>query len=169
MVYPPVIVVDEKDTEIGHAMLAEVWQKGLYHRNVRVMVEDEEGNILIQRRSPQMVVFPGCWDNSAAGHVDQHMDYLSAARQEVAEEIGINDPALMEVGHFFMKGETAGRKMYTFNMAYKLRVTDKSSIVREPEEVSELKWVSPAELKQLVRERPDSVTFGLAYVAEHYY
>ncbi len=50
--YPPVIVVDENDHEIGSAMLAEVWQKGLYHRGVSIFVLDDQGRMLLQLRSP---------------------------------------------------------------------------------------------------------------------
>ena len=88
MAYPPVIVVDEHDQEIGLEMLSVVWDKGLYHRVARIMVEDAAGRVLLQRRSRNMKLYPGRWDNSAAGHVDEGMGYDSAARQEVAENWG---------------------------------------------------------------------------------
>lgn len=166
--YPPVIIVDEHDEEIGTEMLAEVWQRGLYHRIARIMVEDAAGRVLLQRRSHEMVLYPGRWDNSAAGHVDQGMSYLEAACQEVTEELGIKDPKLQELGHFFMKQEFEGRKMYNFNQLYFLRLEDQQLFVEE-EEVSEIGWFTKDELRKLVKEQPDQVTGGLAYVVEHYY
>jgi len=150
-------------------MLAEAWEKGLYHRNVRIMVEDTDGNILLQRRRPNMAIFPGRWDHSAAGHVDEGMTYLSAARQEVTEEIGIPNPSLTRVGDFLMEKEFEGRKLNNFNRLYKLRITDRSIITPEPDEVSEIRWVTPAELRDMLSSDPDSLTYGLAYVAQHYY
>lgn len=166
--YPPVIVVDEHDNEIGAEMLAKVWQEGLYHRIARIMVEDTEGRILLQRRSHEMVLYPGRWDNSAAGHVDQGMSYLEAARQEVTEELGIKEPKLRELGHFFMKQEFEGRKMFNFNQLYFLRLEGQQLFVGE-EEVSEIGWFTKDQLRKLVKEHPDQVTGGLAYVVEHYY
>jgi len=45
--YPPVVVVDKEDNEIGTAMLSEVWQKGLYHRIASIYVLDDDGRILL--------------------------------------------------------------------------------------------------------------------------
>lgn len=168
MGYPPVVVVDEHDNEIGLAMLAEVWEKGLKHRTVRVMVEDEKGMILIQRRSLDMKIYPGFWDNSAAGHVDKGMTYLDAARQEVTEELGIADPELEEIGYFYASNEYAGYKMNNFSRVYRLRVHHQP-IMFEPEEVREVKWVTSDELCQLVAQHPDRVGFGLREVADRYY
>jgi isopentenyldiphosphate isomerase len=167
--YPPVIVVDAQDKEIGAEMLAVVWEKGLYHRNSRIMVEDAAGRVLLQRRSHEMVLYPGRWDISAAGHVDIGMTYLEAARQEVAEEIGIEEPQLEEFAHFFLKIEFEGRKMYNFNQLYLLRLKGDERLHTEEEEVSEISWFTKDELRKLIKEQPDQVTGGLAYVVEHYY
>jgi len=40
--YPPVVVVEESDNEIGTAPLSEVWRKGFYHRIVSIYVFDEK-------------------------------------------------------------------------------------------------------------------------------
>lgn len=167
--YPPVVVVDDHDKEIGSEMLAVVWERGLYHRNSRVMVEDARGRILLQRRSHGMVLYPDRWDISAAGHVDLGMTYLEAARQEVAEELGIEDPDLKEFGHFFLKIEFEGRKMYNFNQLYFLQLKGDERLHVEEEEVSGIRWFTKDELRSLVKEYPDQVTGGLAYVVEHYY
>ena len=170
MAYPPVIVVDEHDQEIGLEMLATVWQKGLYHRVARIMVEDAAGNILLQRRSSNMKLYPGRWDNSAAGHVDQGMGYESAALQEVAEELGLANVALREMGYYFAKDAFEDRKMYNFSKVYLVTLEgEKPDINLEPEEVSEVRWVSRAELQGIVLEHPDEITDGLRQVATRYY
>jgi len=170
MAYPPVIVVDEHDQEIGLEMLAVVWGKGLYHRVARIMVEDAAGRVLLQRRSNNMKLYPGRWDNSAAGHVDEGMGYDSAARQEVAEELGLSNVDLREMGYYFAKDSFEGRKMYNFSKVYLVTLdTERPDIILEPEEVSEVRWVSRAELQDLVLENPDEITDGLRQVAKRYY
>ncbi len=168
MTYPPVIVVDEDDNEIGNEMLAEVWARGLTHRLVRVMAEDHGGRILLQRRSSRMLVFPGCWDNSAAGHVDQGMSYLEAATQEVAEELGVPEPLLEDMGYFFMRRELDGRKMYNFNKVYRMHL-EPVDVHYAPEEVGEIRWFTRAELQELVCMHPEQTTPGLQVVVERYY
>ena len=168
MIFPPVIVVDENDNEIDTAMLAEVWERGLYHRVVRIMVEDADGRILLQRRSKNMILYPGYWETSAAGLVDQGMSYLDAARQEVTEELGIDDPELHEAGRFFMRRKYEGRTMNNFNKLYTLRLRHQAIRIEE-EEVAEICWFDRDGLRSFVANHPDEVTPALAYVVEHYF
>jgi 16S rRNA (adenine1518-N6/adenine1519-N6)-dimethyltransferase len=168
MAYPPVIVVDEHDKEIGAVMLTEVWEKGLYHRIARVMVEDASGRVLLQRRSSEMSLYPDRWDCSAGGHVDQGMSYDQAAIQEVGEELGIIDPDLNETGYFFMSADFEWRKMNNFNKLYTLRL-DGQDIVFEEHEVSEVAWFEREELERLLKERPEEFTAGLRHILINYY
>lgn len=170
MTYPPVIVVDEHDQEVDHQMLAVVWQDGLYHRVVRIMVEDAAGNILLQRRNKSMKLYPGRWDNSAAGHVDEGMTYASAASLETAEELGLHGVELEEMGYYFAKDTYEGRKMYNFSKVYLVKVASvRPDIVHEPDEVHEVRWFTKEELSRLIYEHPNDVTDGLRQVVRRYY
>jgi isopentenyldiphosphate isomerase len=168
MAYPPVIIVDKDDQEIGLAMVAEVWEKGLRHRIVRIMVEDGQGRILLQRRSANMKLFPGYWDHSAGGHVDEGMTYQIAAVQEVTEELGIVRPKLEEVGYYYSEHRAGGRKLNNFSKVYHVRLA-KPIIMYEPEEVSEVRWFTRNELEELIRINPRECTPGLRDVVERYY
>jgi isopentenyl-diphosphate Delta-isomerase len=167
MAYPPVIIVDKDDQEIGLEMLSKVWEEGLRHRMVRIMAEDKQGRILLQKRSANMTIFPGCWDNSAAGHVDKGMTYLSAAEQEVTEELGIPAPILLPVGRYYAEHKTGERIMNNFNQVYSLKL-DNRLIMYEPEEVGEVKWFTRDQLEKLIGTRPELCTPGLRDVVTRY-
>lgn len=169
MGYPPVIVVDQLDRPVDLAMLAEVWEKGLYHRIVRIMVEDGKGNVLLQRRSSRMVIFPDTWDSSAAGHVDEGMTYSSAALQEAAEELGVTHVGLAEIGSLFTPMKYEWRIMNQFSKVYRLKYTEGLPITSDEHEVSELRWFSIAEAKQLARKEPERMTPGLHHILEQLY
>jgi isopentenyl-diphosphate Delta-isomerase len=168
MVYPPVIVVDEHDHQIGLAMLAEVWSQGLYHRTVRIMAEDSQGRVLLQKRSDNMVIFPGCWDNSAAGHVDEGMTYHDAALQEVAEELGVSCEGLAEMGHYLSRDVYQGKIMNQFSKVYRLRFTGIPNTDDE-HEVADFAWVTVEDAKKMAREHPEQMTFGLYHVLTKFY
>lgn len=168
MTYPPVVVVDDTDKEIGLAMLAEVWEKGLYHRIVRIMIEDGKGAILLQKRSDHMVLFPGCWDNSAAGHVDRGMTYHTAALQEVAEELGISAVGLAEIGYFLLEDTYEGRRMNQFNRVYRLQYVGEV-VTQDQHEVAGFQWISIGDAKRLAADHPDQCTPGLRSVLERFY
>lgn len=85
-------VVDEADVVTGRATRAEVHARGLLHRAVHVLLFNREGGVWLQKRSHLKDREPLKWDSSAAGHVDSGEDYETAARRELAEELGLDLP-----------------------------------------------------------------------------
>ncbi|GAC1369896.1 MAG: hypothetical protein NVSMB39_2220 [Candidatus Saccharimonadales bacterium] len=55
----PIQIVDEKNSPIGGSTKQEAWRKGLTHRIVRMVVLDQKGRFLIQKRSNELELFPG--------------------------------------------------------------------------------------------------------------
>lgn len=169
MAYPPVVIVDEHDNEIGTAPLAEVWQKGLYHRIVSVFVRDEQGRMLLQLRSPSVAVYPNCWDQAAGGHVDAGQTYDQAARNELAEETGLKNVTLTTLGTFRTNTKENGRSINQFERVYLAHVSGNVELRPEAAEVSSLQWFTPAALQQDVAANPQAFTPGLLYCLEHYF
>lgn len=91
-------VVDADDKPIGRSTRKEVHEKNLIHRAVHVLVFNKNRDCLLQKRSMLKDKHPGVWDSSAAGHLDAGEDYETAARRELAEELGITDTPLIKVG-----------------------------------------------------------------------
>jgi isopentenyl-diphosphate delta-isomerase len=169
MVYPPVVVVDENDNEIGSAMLTEVWKKGLYHRIVSIFVMDEQGRMLLQLRGPRVLVYPDCWDQAAGGHVDEGHSYEQAAVNELAEEIGLHDVALATMGTHHSHSQDGSRIINQFERVYMVRVSHDVVLHPEAREVSKLQWFTPTELKTLITKSPEELTAGLLYDLHEYF
>lgn len=168
--FPPVVVVDENDNEIGSAMLAEVWQKGLYHRIVSVFVEDDRGRMLLQLRGPQVKVYPNCWDQAAGGHVDKGQSYDQAATNELAEELGLTNVTLKVLGTFRSNNTfDDGRIVNQFERVYAAQVPHDVALRPEYEEVHKLQWFTPAELKARIDQNPKKFTPGLLYGLKTYF
>ena len=89
-------VVNERDEVIGVAPRAQVHAEGLRHRAAHVLVFNPEGRLFVQRRSFAKDNSPGCWDTSAAGHLDAGEDYHAAALRELGEELGVAPDAPLE-------------------------------------------------------------------------
>jgi isopentenyldiphosphate isomerase len=164
--HPPVVITDENDNTLGALPLPEVRSKGLIHRIVRIMIEDESGRILLQKRAAKMT-WPNCWDNSAAGHVDVGEDYLTAAKRELHEEIGV-DAELNEVGKYYSENQSSQGLLKRFNKVFTATINYTPDNL-QTEEVSEVKWFSVAEIKDLIKLHPGEVTDGLIDVFAKYY
>lgn len=161
--YPPVVIVNENDEEIGSAMLAEAWQKGLYHRIVAIFVEDDQGRMLLQLRSPRVGYYPNCWDQAAGGHVDEGHGYDQAAATELAEELGIPSGTALTTLETLRTNEelSDGRIVNRFERVYLAHLPHDIELKPEPEEVSKLQWFTPSELKVEVARDPQAFTPGL--------
>lgn len=161
-------VVDKDDVPIGVATKEEAWKRGLAHRIVRIMLEDASGRLLLQKRSAQKDIYPGCWDHSAAGHVDAGEDYETAAYRELEEELGISNLFLEELGSYHSDYAQFGHRYDHFSRCYRSRY---DGIVPRLEagKVEEVRWFTVEEVWRLLREHPDRVTEGLPQVMERYY
>lgn len=162
-------VVDEQDNPIGGGAYDELHREGLRHRIVRVMIEDEEGNILLQRRTSSAPLFPNCWDNSAAGHVDEGETYDAAAQRELAEEVGITGVTLREVRHYKTDGRFEDRILKRWNKLYSALVPKGTEARPQLDEVQSVRWVTRHELQELIKLCPGEVSDGLLEAYEILY
>jgi isopentenyl-diphosphate delta-isomerase type 1 len=158
-------VVDSHDCVMSQAPRREVHARNLLHRAVHVMVHDSNGQIFLQRRSMSKDTFPGCWDSSCSGHVDAGEDYPGAARRELGEELGWHDTSLplrpllklsacRETGHEFIQIYLMGPLSGPFAL--------------HPKEISEGRWITPADLDNLIRDHPGDVAGALRLLWSHH-
>lgn len=157
-------IVDEHDQPIGALAMEEAWLKGQWHRIVRIMVQAEDGSFLLQKRSKNMKTYPERWDNSASGHVDEGEDYLTAAKRELQEEIGIDDVRLQEINHYQTNNPYKNYQLRRFHRVYLAQVPKTIKTKRQVEEVSELKWFTKAELQTMLDKQPELMSDGLIQV-----
>jgi isopentenyldiphosphate isomerase len=85
-------IVDKYGTIIGHAERDVLHRNpSLIHRVVHVLVFNNDGGLLLQKRSMNKDIAPGAWDTSVGGHINPGEDIRDAARREMFEELGITD------------------------------------------------------------------------------
>lgn len=96
-----VILVDEHDKQLGVLDKVEAHRgQGKLHRAISVFLFNDEGKLLIQRRSAQKIVAAGQWANTACGNVRPGESYLTCALRRLEEELGIKGVELQEIGKF---------------------------------------------------------------------
>jgi isopentenyl-diphosphate delta-isomerase type 1 len=98
-------VVDENDKVIDRKSREECHSDpSLIHRSAAVMIFNKEEKMFLQKRSQTKDLYPGCWQVSAAGHLDPGESYDDAANRELKEELGV-DTELKQVTKFLKKAE----------------------------------------------------------------
>lgn len=83
-------LVDADDRVLGQVRRGDAHRNAaLLHRSVQVLILGSDGRLLLQKRSASKDLFPNYWCASASGHVAAGDDYLTTARREAREELGI--------------------------------------------------------------------------------
>jgi len=154
-------LVDEHDRVLGVVSRAEMRAGRLLHRCVFVAVVHPDGRLLIHRRSEHKDVWPGWFDIAVGGVVAAGEAYDTAARREVAEEVGLDYPVPAAI-------DDGVARLYRDDMVALLgrcyRVVHPGPFTFADGEVVEARWVDRAELTRLLateRFLPDSLALLL--------
>lgn len=122
-------IVDEDDNVIGQATRKECHSKGLIHRSVMFFVFDDEGRVLVTKRTQNKDFFPGYWSIVLGGHVHAGESYEDAVKRELKEEAGFpGEPVLVTAFKKRIPKEKENVKVY--------RVAVNGPITLNPDELS---------------------------------
>jgi isopentenyldiphosphate isomerase len=142
-------VVDASDRVIRQARRADVHANDWLHRAVHILVQRDNGDIFLQKRSMGKDSNPGRWDSSASGHLDSGESYDTAAERELEEELGISVMKLQKLGTL-PASEATG---WEFVNIYRAR--HEGPFVLHPDEISDGRWLSPRELDVWLSRDPE--------------
>lgn len=160
--------VDENDNETGVGDRKEAWANGYYTRNIRVMLRDQNGRVLSQKRSLDKSTYPGMWTVAASGHVDAGESWDIAASRETHEEVGLS-PDLELIGDFVFKNDDDDKKIRQIIHVYQGIIDESAQFSLQASEVDEVKWFELYELKNLMRESPDNFTPSFIETIERFF
>jgi len=164
-------IFDEKGKLIGQETRGKIHQQGLLHQEIHVLVFNGKGEILFQKRSSGMETFPNLLDASVGGHVEIGEDYLSAAINEIQEELGlkINKDNLIFLADFKNKSRDKVKNKTNYVLrkvyAYQLKPGERKQI-RKSEEASNLEFWPIEKLIDLSDE--EKIKFVPAMISEKY-
>lgn len=123
---------------------------GDWHRAAHVWIVSGD-RVLLQRRALVKESWPGLWDISVAGHVSAGERPIEAAVREAREELGLDvDPVhLRHLGtldyHYAFRDDYIENE---FHDVYLLRrAVELSSLVLDPAEVVDVRWVTLDEIR----------------------
>ena len=151
-----VILVDPGDKEIGFAEKLEAHKLGLLHRAFSIILFDQHGNMLLQKRASSKYHGGGLWSNSCCSHPKPDEDIIDAVKRRVKEELGIECTAtfLFKVKYDFdMKN---GLREHELDHVFVGKVWETPG--PDPKEIDEIRWVTPDELNNWIDTDPESFT-----------
>lgn len=138
------IVVDKNDQIVGYKTRKECHSnKNFIHRSVAIVVFNDRGEILLQKRSALKKKWQGMYTISATGHVGKGESYKQAALRELKEEIGITSKLRFIAK--FIKGDGLETEIMTI---YKTRYNGPFTI--NTQEVESVEFFSIEQIKNML-------------------
>ena len=159
-----VILVSENDEAIGEADKLEVHRSGQLHRAFSVLVLDDNGSVLLQRRADSKYHSPGLWSNTCCGHPRPGERTVDAARRRLEEEMGFTCD-LAPLTTFTYQTDLAGDLVeHELDHVFVGRTTETPN--PDETEVGAWRWAEVAELNRWTQERPQEFTAWFPTVLE---
>ena len=161
-------VLDEFGNKTGEVEeRSEVYKKGLWHRSSHIWIENDNKEILVQRRNPNKSTFPNLWAISVAGHVDSGETSLDTAVRELKEEVNL-DVDKSELEYLFTIKRIQPYKdsyLKVFDDVYLLhRNIDVDDTKLQVEELTDIKYVYYEYLEKIFK---DGDKDYVPYTEEH--
>lgn len=145
------ILVDNKDNQVGLAEKMLVHQSGMLHRAFSIFVfrkHQDSLQLLLQKRHSDKYHSGGLWTNSCCGHPSNGETIVSAAKRRLTEELGIHID--LDYLNYFIYKHTFINNLTEHELDHVLvgLYKDDQEIIPNPVEIEDFKWIDLATLEQ---------------------
>lgn len=130
----------------------------VFHREVSIILYDEDNRILFQQRSRKKIVGPLEWSVSCEGHIPSGISIEDGAQRELQEELNLSIP-LKFIKKEFLQFSNESHFTYWFVGKY-----DGEEITIEPEEVEQVRLLSQEEMEHMIEEGAQFSSHSLTMV-----
>lgn len=153
---PEVILVNERDEELGHMEKLEAHRQGKLHRAFSVMVFNSSKELLLQRRAMGKYHSEGLWTNTCCSHPQPGETILQAAHRRLNEEMGIKS-ALRETFHFIYEAHLDNALIEHELDHVLIGFSDEEPVIN-PDEALDYKWMALTDIEADIKAHPSSYT-----------
>jgi isopentenyl-diphosphate Delta-isomerase len=140
------ILVDETDREVGHLSKAKCHDgQGVLHRAFSLLIFNDEGELLLQQRSPRKRLWPMYWSNSCCSHPRRAESMEAAIHRRLYEELGLSCPLyFLFKFQYQAQFESAGSEQELCSVF--IGRSD-AAVKVDPNEIHAWRWVRPEALQ----------------------
>jgi isopentenyl-diphosphate delta-isomerase len=161
------ILVNEKDEEIGFGEKLHVHQNAQLHRAFSIFVVNSRDQLLLQRRAFHKYHSGGLWANTCCSHPIRGEKQEDTIHRRLTEEMGF-DCELSHLFHFIYRAELDnGLTEYEYDHVY--LGSFEGTPIPNPEEVAAWRWMHLDYVRRDINEHPDAYTYWIRQAFDQFY
>lgn len=162
-----VILVNEKDEQIGLMPKMEAHEKALLHRAFSVFILNSKNEIMLQQRAADKYHSPLLWTNTTCSHQREGENNIQAGNRRLMEEMGFQTE-LKELFSFIYKAPfDNGLTEHELDHVMIGYYNNEPNI--NPEEAENWKWMSIDAVKEDMKNHPEHYTVWFRIIFDEFY
>ncbi len=162
-----VILVNEKDEQIGLMPKMEAHEKALLHRAFSVFVFNKKNELMLQQRAAHKYHSPLLWANTCCSHQRDGESNIEAGKRRLHEEMGFVTELENTVSFIYKAPFDNGLTEHEFDHVMIGNYEDAPII--NPDEVAAWKWMPLEDVKNDILERPEIYTEWFKIIFDKFY
>lgn len=163
-----VVVLDEDLTVVGTMDKLEAHRRPTRHLAFSVVLTDDAGRVLLQRRAMGKYHFAGRWSNSCCSHPRPGEPVAEAGRRRVREELGVDCGPLTVHGArwYVARDPVSGLAEHEYDVVLLGPAGAPQDHDPDPAEVDGVDLVAPDALRAVLADAPERYTPWLPLVLD---
>lgn len=162
-----VILVNEKDQEIGLMPKLEAHQKAVLHRAFSVFIFNSENELMLQQRASNKYHSPNLWTNTCCSHQRSGESNIQAGTRRLYEEMGFTT-SLKEITSFIYKAPF-DNGLTEHELDHIMVGYYNEDPVINSDEVEDWKWMKIEDVKNDISLNPDLYTAWFKIIFKNFY
>jgi len=162
-----VILVNEKDEQIGLMPKMEAHEKAVLHRAFSVFVFNDNNELLLQQRAADKYHSPLLWTNTCCSHQRNGETNIEAGKRRLQEEMGF--VCELEEKTSFIYKAPFDNGLTEHELDHVMVGSYNENPVINREEVERFKWMKLEEVKNDIETNPDVYTEWFKIIFAKYY
>ena len=162
-----VILVNEKDEQIGLMPKMEAHEKAVLHRAFSVFVFNDKNELLLQQRAADKYHSPLLWTNTCCSHQRNGETNIDAGKRRLQEEMGFVCELEEKTSFIYKAPFDNGLTEHELDHVMVGSYNENPIINRE--EVERFKWMKLEEVKNDIETNPDVYTEWFKIIFAKYY
>ncbi|UMB55489.1 isopentenyl-diphosphate Delta-isomerase [Lutibacter sp. A64] len=167
MMEEQVILVNEKDEQIGLMPKMEAHEKALLHRAFSVFVFNDKNQLMLQQRAADKYHSPLLWANTCCSHQRDGERNIEAGKRRLQEEMGF--VCELEEKTSFIYKAPFDNGLTEHELDHIMVGTYSEDPVINREEVAAFKWMTLEEVKEDISQKPEIYTEWFKIIFEKFY